>query len=192
MVNLTVVSVCMYGAEVVNAVHKGIMSSPHIRKAFNACCAGAREQAALAHVHIGMKETEMLHFILKKYLRLRGKDFVRSLVSEFKRRTDTNVSLRAKLAVTTANSRAAVSQPVVENATAAADMGDEEVEGAGGAEGEGKEDANLRFTQEMEASGARVNADGRWIDARGRDILQALLDGRYDGSDDIGGALPLT
>ena len=188
MVNLTVVSVCMYGAEVVNAVHKGIMSSPHIRKAFNACCAGAREQAALAHVHIGMKETEMLHFILKKYLRLRGKDFVRSLVSEFKRRTDTNVSLRAKLAVTTANSRAAaVPQPVVENATAAADMGDE-VEGAGGTEGEGKEDANLRFTREMEAAGARLDEDGRWIDARGRDILQALL----DGSDDIGGALPLT
>ena len=66
-------------------------------------------------------------------------------------------------------------------------MGDE-VEGAGGTEGEGKEDANLRFTREMEAAGARLDEDGRWIDARGRDILQALL----DGSDDIGGALPLT
>lgn len=174
--NLTVVNLCMHGAGVVNAVHKAILNSSHICALFRLCCAGARVQAAAVNVDIGPKETELLEFILKKYLRLRGKDFVRSLVSVFKRRTDTAVSLRSKLGVMTATARAApgvqdeateepIEEPIVEPLEAAADMDEEQqVErgGEGCVGGEGKADT--------------MNADD--------DIV-------LDGSVDIGGALPL-
>ena len=96
---LTMPNVIAFGPKLLSKVHGLALESQPIREAFEECMLLVHEQTANAQVSF-IDSTPLLQHFLRMYVRMRGKDFVRILLSELKLKQAAPVtsSTRGKLA----------------------------------------------------------------------------------------------
>ena len=97
---LTMENVLAYGGEIISELYRLTRESVEIQEAFDTCMGPVRETARSSGF-TGVDGAPLLEKVLKLYMRIRGKDAVKTLVSDLKQSAIAN-SMRGKLAATAA------------------------------------------------------------------------------------------
>jgi len=95
---LTMENVLAFGGKIISEVYRLTRESKAIKAAFDTCMAPVREVARAAG-YTGVNGAPLLEKVLKLYMRIRGKDAVKTLVSDLKQSALAN-STRGRLAAT--------------------------------------------------------------------------------------------